>query len=228
MLAKLFAHLRSQWLGALALFVALGGSAYAVSQINGHDIENRSIPGNKIERNALTGKEVREGTLYNVHSAAVSKRTKQLKVSVPQRHLSRLSAAQLASASTSGTDTIIKLSEGESATLIQSGPFTYTAKCVFANAAHNVDIDVTSSEPGTWIDGTYSPGGPVEFGPGTAVGDTVTAYSEANDPDGSGFREAHQGLDVVAPSGAALHIGKLVVGPDMLGADCIASAFAVG
>ncbi len=45
----------------IALLVALGGSAFAVSRINGKDIKNRSIAGKKLKKHTVTGQEVRRG-----------------------------------------------------------------------------------------------------------------------------------------------------------------------
>jgi hypothetical protein len=39
----------------LALFVALGGSAYAAKKLNGKTIANNSIPAKKLKKNVLTG-----------------------------------------------------------------------------------------------------------------------------------------------------------------------------
>jgi hypothetical protein len=51
-------------MSTLAVFIALGGSSYAALTINGTSIKNRSIPAKKLERNTITGKEVRESRLY--------------------------------------------------------------------------------------------------------------------------------------------------------------------
>ena len=53
----------------LALFVALGSTAYAVTQVNGHDIINGTIIGNKLAKNTLKGREVLESKLGVVPSA---------------------------------------------------------------------------------------------------------------------------------------------------------------
>jgi len=50
-------------MSTLAVFIALGGSSYAAFTISGRSINNRSIPANKIKRNSLTGREVRESRL---------------------------------------------------------------------------------------------------------------------------------------------------------------------
>jgi hypothetical protein len=54
----------------LALFVALGGTGYAASKVNGRNIVNRSISGAKIKRNTLGGAEIRESRLGKVPSAS--------------------------------------------------------------------------------------------------------------------------------------------------------------
>ncbi len=53
----------------LALFVAIGGSAYAAATITGKDIANRSITKKDIKKNGLTGREIREGALGRVPRA---------------------------------------------------------------------------------------------------------------------------------------------------------------
>jgi hypothetical protein len=47
----------------VALFAALGGTGYAAATINGRDIQQRSIPGNRVVNNALGGKQINESKL---------------------------------------------------------------------------------------------------------------------------------------------------------------------
>jgi hypothetical protein len=54
----------------LALFVALGGTSYAVSRIDGKQLKNASVSAKKLRRNTLTGREVRESALGEVPLAA--------------------------------------------------------------------------------------------------------------------------------------------------------------
>jgi hypothetical protein len=53
----------------LALFVALGGSAYAVGEITSRDIKNRTIKAGDVRRDTLTGKEINEARMGQVPSA---------------------------------------------------------------------------------------------------------------------------------------------------------------
>lgn len=58
----------------LALVVALGGSAYAVSGVDGRSLVNRSVPAAKVKRNALGGAEINEARLERVPRAAAALR----------------------------------------------------------------------------------------------------------------------------------------------------------
>lgn len=70
MLRRLRGHLSyANIVATLALFIALGGSSYAAFTISGGDIRNRSIPGKKLKRNTLTGREIRESKLAAVPRA---------------------------------------------------------------------------------------------------------------------------------------------------------------
>ena len=54
----------------LALCVALGGTVYAADQINGKEIKKGSEPGNRLKKDTVTGKQVRESSLETVPDAA--------------------------------------------------------------------------------------------------------------------------------------------------------------
>lgn len=47
----------------IALFVALGGSVYAANKISGKTIKKGSEPGNRLKKDSVTGKQVKESTL---------------------------------------------------------------------------------------------------------------------------------------------------------------------
>ena len=53
----------------LALFVALGGSSYAVTKFSGSQIQNNSIAGKKLKRDTIGGKRIKESSLGAVPSA---------------------------------------------------------------------------------------------------------------------------------------------------------------
>jgi hypothetical protein len=66
MIRKLLAHLRGQWMGALALFLVLaGGSAYAANTIFSEDIVNGEVKSPDIGNNQVYSADVRDDTLSN-------------------------------------------------------------------------------------------------------------------------------------------------------------------
>jgi len=75
----MFTRLRSRLgyaniVATLALFIALGGSSYAVSQINGSQLKNNSVAGKKLKRNTLGGTRIKESRLGTVPRARNSAR----------------------------------------------------------------------------------------------------------------------------------------------------------
>ncbi|HEV7516735.1 MAG TPA: hypothetical protein VGR07_10580 [Thermoanaerobaculia bacterium] len=61
-------------IAALALFVALGGSAYAVNKIDGSDIRDRSLSSKEFKSNSVNGRIVKERSLGAVPRAQNSAR----------------------------------------------------------------------------------------------------------------------------------------------------------
>jgi hypothetical protein len=56
-------------MATIAVFIALGGSAYAVSKIDGSNIRNRSLTGKEFKTNSLGGKVIKESSLRPVPRA---------------------------------------------------------------------------------------------------------------------------------------------------------------
>jgi hypothetical protein len=89
MRAKLRNHLSyANVMATLAVFIALGGSSYAVATLSGNRLSNRSVRAVKIARNTLTGREIRESRLGQVPSATNAGRlgglsADQLKIRCP-------------------------------------------------------------------------------------------------------------------------------------------------
>ncbi len=87
----------------VALVVALGGSAYAVTRISGTAIKPRSIPADRIRRNALTGTEINKARLGRVNEAKNATNSKfALRASAADSAANALNAGSARSADTLG------------------------------------------------------------------------------------------------------------------------------
>jgi hypothetical protein len=70
MLTSLYRRLNyANVVATLALFVALGGSSYAVTKISGNQLKNRSVAGKKLKRNTLGARQIKESRLRTVPRA---------------------------------------------------------------------------------------------------------------------------------------------------------------
>jgi hypothetical protein len=71
----------------IALMVAVGGTAYSATMINGSDIKPRSIPGDRLQNHTLTGTQINVeelGTVPNAsHANASSVATRALSLAAP-------------------------------------------------------------------------------------------------------------------------------------------------
>ena len=70
MLTRTFTYLRSHHIALLALFVALGGSAYAASQVGSKSIKDESIRSVDIKDDALRGADLGENSVGASHLKA--------------------------------------------------------------------------------------------------------------------------------------------------------------
>jgi hypothetical protein len=119
-----------------ALVVAMVGTGYAASKINGSSIKKDSVPANRIEKNSLGGKQVKESKLGKVPSAAQAD-----------------NATNADSAETVGGITVrrfaVKLPSGQGETaLINVGGVTLNGRCEFgAPGQHGIGAQANPGSP---------------------------------------------------------------------------------
>jgi hypothetical protein len=103
----------------VALFVALGGTAYAASAIDGKLIENGTITGKKLKKDTIGGKQVKESGLGTVPSA-----THADSAGTAETAKSAATAGSADTADTAGSSTSAKVAQSAqtSATLGAFGP----------------------------------------------------------------------------------------------------------
>ena len=117
----------------LALFLALGGSSYAVTQITSKDVRNRSLKGGDLRKNTLTGTEINESRLGEIARArralnADNATTAQVAASAATADISK-------SANTAGTANVAALAQDAQALAGQGvGAFEKSSRVAFGRA----------------------------------------------------------------------------------------------
>ena len=213
-------------MATLAVFIALGGTGYAMSQISGSQIKNGSISAQKLKSHTLTADQIENGSLLGQDLAPHTVSSNELRdlVVSARRHNAKARVAQAATAPA----TIIKVSVGQSAAIVQSGPFTYTLDCTADSSGHPLaSIQAQSSEPGSLIDAAFDSSGHPIFGPVTLTpGQPVYVVAPTDSTAGTEFGHLINGAYMIAPSGAAL-IVNISYGTALFGAACWATGFGV-
>jgi hypothetical protein len=132
----------------LALFVALGGSAVAVSgKINGKTIKRGSVPGNRIKRDTLTGRQIREATLGIVPRSALATAASNAAHADSSDKLGSLTSADFQKAGTVVPFNVRLANTDPDRTIVQAGPFTVTGHCQLNGGVQNFSrVFATTSE----------------------------------------------------------------------------------
>jgi hypothetical protein len=141
-------------ISVLALFIALGGSAYAANQLAKNSVGTKQLKKNavttpKIKNNAITGAKINEGTLGAVPTATNA--------------TSATNAVNATNFSRYFTTGVIKASPGQAVTLYTSAPFTFTGHCK----------EVAANDYEAWTTVTTTQ-------PNSAMGSSEDSYYEAN------------------------------------------------
>jgi hypothetical protein len=205
-------------MATIALFLALGGGAYAAIQLPKNSVGTRQL-----KKNAVVSSKVKNGTLLNRDFKAG-----QLPRGLPGPKGDQGPAGPRGEHGPAGprgeqgpagtvpglvtTNGTIKLSVGESRTIWAYGPFTVTGTCTDNGGGNfSMALSLASTEADSALQGTE----------GTSNQDVVSV-SGASYTEGS-----NQNLDLAAPSGAALDLA-VHWGVHGLGADCWVSGFGIG
>jgi hypothetical protein len=208
-------------IAVLALCVAVGGgTAFAVSQLDGKNIQKASIPGNRLESNGVRGKQIRESSLKVVPMA---KATKQLQVARKRKQ----GKARLLADSPSGSPSLVRMSIGDKIDFFQKGPITITGECEQpypeGDTRTVLTVLASVSSGNAFATQTRQKNESTEITPGNPA-DLYYQDSYSGDP----VFERFDPLTVAASSGDTLTLGPPAFGVHVLGADCVAVMYAVG
>ena len=186
----------------IALFAALGGSAYALT-ITGANIRNGTVRGADVKNYSLTGKDIARDSLGRV----------------PIKE-ERLDATKLGKVKSAGAaDSVggvttkriarFALSTNGSKELLRQGPLVFSARCRMDGADQAAEIVVQTAQNGAAVDG-------VENDPQLNIGETVVLARAAAAPGTPSFQQAGAGA-AIAPDGTEVLGQELYTGTSVIG-----------
>lgn len=214
----------------LALFVALGGSAYAATKIGTNQIKNNAITTKKIKKNAVTAAKIKNGAVTG------SKINLSTLGTVPSAtHAttadSATKATEATTAATAGTATnfsrystigLVKASPGQAPTLSTSGPFTVTGHCseiaagefeAFTTITTTAANSMYGNAEESYYEGEFQPGEEAELN--YSVNGTVAAPESNAD-----YGDYYGSFTADSPDGKTLLTGEMYSAAGYYGAPC--------
>ena len=167
----------------LALFIALGGSAYAASKVGTKDIKKNAVTAIKIKKgavttakikdNAVTGAKLDEGTLAKVPNALHADSATNADNAVNAANFKRFGTTGLVTRS-HNQEELIPVADGP-------GPFSFQGLCVDTDGGggYAVYATIRSSEAGAFV---FSDGGVGDTSNGKIPADTDVEISPTVTP----------------------------------------------
>jgi hypothetical protein len=203
---RLVRHLSfSNVIAMLALFIALGGAAYAGTKINGSSIKNGSIGGGKLKNETITGNKLKKGTLTGAQIADQSITGTQIQngsISATQINLSTLPAVPLAQDAQTATkaDSAAKATSATSATTATTA--TNAKHAETADSATKAD-SATSADSATHADSATS----ADTATSATTAGRATSAEDAERLGGKTPAEISAELELTCPSGTEFYGG---------------------
>jgi len=151
---RLFRHFTfSNVIAVVALFVALGGAAYAGSKLNGKNIVNASIGGGKLKNETITAKKIKKGTITGaqIQEGSISSSAINLSTlgTVPSATTANSANSATTAQSANTAQTATNATKANSATTAGTATSAETAKhaeeaAVAENATHADEADTAT------------------------------------------------------------------------------------
>jgi hypothetical protein len=183
----------------VALFVAIGGSAYAAIRVTSRNVVNNSLVGADIKNKALAGRDIKNDSLG--------------RVPIKEERLDASKIGTVKNAAAVGGATAKKiepftLGAGQGREMLKAGPLTLTANCRSAGGDQIAEIVVTTSSNDAAVDGAQKD---TNFDVGESaqlVASSAAAGTPSFDQEASGAAIASDGTEIV---GQELYVGTSVL-----------------
>lgn len=184
----------------IALFVALGGGAYAALRITSKQVADNSLRSRDVRNNELRGKDVRNRTLSGRDLAFDSLEGPQVDEPSLSRVPSAVSAQSLEGRRRVNVAPFV-LSSGQTREVLREGPFLLTARCLIGTATAAGPRDIAEVLISTSADNAaFDAAGSGELDVATPPADRVFANVVA-EPGTVAVDSLQDGL-AIAPNGA--------------------------
>ena len=197
----------------IALFAALGGSAYAAKKIGTKEIKANAITTGKIKKNAVTtakikneavtGVKIKESSLGEVPSAA-----------------NAVNATNAANFNRYVVLPITKIAPNNTVQLYANGPFVFYGRCNDLGGGKSQAFTfVTTAEASSSMSSYEDDYSQASFNPGTEAQINYTVEStspETNEYDGNYY----QAFTAMSPSGSTRLTGSLASAVNFFGSPC--------
>jgi len=197
----------------VALFVALGGSAYALT-ITGSDVVNGSLTGSDIRNRSLTQSDLKgralKGTLMIEDSVGYNAVKEQVLDASKFKQVKSAEDSDKIAGVTGRRIDAFALDNNQSKALTTVGPFTLTARCRTEGADQIAEIVVQTNQSNAAVEGATKD---TVFN----IGETV-AMVAAQAPTGTPAFDQEAAGTAIAPDGTEILGQELYAGVSVLGA----------
>lgn len=197
----------------LALFVALGGSAYAATKIGTKDIKANAITTGKIKKNAITTAKIKK-------DAVTGAKIKESTLGAVPNATNAVNATNATNFSRYYTSGLKKAGPGADTNLGSVGPFTILGKCKdIGGGEAEATVVATTSAAGSYeytyeftsySDGTFNPGTEAQLSYGL----------ESSDKEWGGYSAHYTSFSLASPDGSVLLEGIANSGGGVFGSPC--------
>jgi hypothetical protein len=219
-------------MSSIAVFLVLGGaSAYAAKKIGSNEIKGNSITTGKIKKNAITASKIKQNSITTgkiKNGAVTGAKVNVGTLGTVPNATHATNADNATNWSRYYTSGLVKLSVGQTAKLLDIGPFSFYGRCKdLGGGSVEVESFATTSQPGSNIASEESEYYESDFNPGT---ESEVGYSESGSTSvvaNYGYGGYYSGFSASSADGKTLLSGEVTNAIKTYGSDCAVWMFAI-
>jgi hypothetical protein len=197
----------------VALFVALGGSAYAATKIGTKDIKANAITTGKIKKNAITTSKIKK-------EAVTGAKINEASLGTVPSATNAVNATNATNFSRYFTIGIVKATGGQTVALYSSGPFAFYGHCKdLGGGSYEAFTSVTTSQPNSSMGSEEDSYYEADFQPGidAQINYAVSGSTPESNID---YPSYYGGFETDSADGKTMVSGELFSGVIYFGSPC--------